>query len=177
LVEELRGTRGVRTLVDDVIDAAHERVDRRLVFARQVERLHLADELRVRRWQHRPLARQVVLLPAQHVAEEPRRLVVEVVPGGEHTLRVDRALHLPAEEEQVAGPAEGGVVRAELDLGPRTAPPALHQAPPEMTARISISSLSSTTSPSVNRSSPRITMAVPGRMPSSASSAPTRRGP
>src|SRR5205814_6230694 len=100
------------------------------------------------------LPRAVGVLADAEPEVEPRRVVTEVgehVPqreavlaardrdqdplaGDEHTLCVDRALHLPAEEEQVAGPAEGGVVRAELDLGPRTAPPALHQAPPEMTA-------------------------------------------
>ena len=47
----------------------------------------------------------------------------------EHLLAVDRALDLAAEEEEVAGPAEAGVVRAQLHLGLRLAPRALHAAP------------------------------------------------
>src|SRR5581483_11037261 len=276
-----------RTFVDDVIDAAHEGVRRGLVLAGQVERLHLPDELRVGRRQDRPLAGEVLLLPTEDVAHEPRRLVIEVVPGREHVepaldrgaievvslhlaarrarrstreacdgrdgepvgllverddperkaarrreggglrvrlvgirpdaepeveagrvvaelrehvpereavlpardrnedalagrehpLRRDGAFDLSAEEKQKTRPAEGRVVRPELHLGARPAARALHAAPPEMTARISTSSDSSTTSPSVKSSSRRITIAVPGSTPSSARSCATRRRP
>src|SRR5262249_9144244 len=45
----------------------------------QVKRLHLADELGMARGEDGALPREVIALPAEHVAEEPRRLVVEVV--------------------------------------------------------------------------------------------------
>src|SRR5262249_34898026 len=95
----------------------------------------------------------------------------------EHPLAGDGTLDLAAEDEQEARPAEGRVVRTELHLRGRATARALHDPPPEMTARISTSSASSSTSASVRRTSPRITMAVPGRTPSSASSCPTRRRP
>src|SRR5581483_7148948 len=287
LVDELGRSGRVRTLLDDVVDPAHERVHRGLVLAHEVERLHLADEPRMRRRKDGALAREMVLLPAEHVAHEPRRLVVEVVtrhedveaavdgrlveevplhrsarragdpargggdrgdgepallggeghdaerkpaarreghdllvrhvgvradaeadvepgrvvaeigehvpereavlPAGdgdeepvallEHPLVRDRALDLTGEEEEEARAAEAGVVRPQLDFGLRPAARAPHAAPPEMTARISISSASSTTSPPVRRTSSRMTIAVPGRIPSSARSAATRRRP
>src|SRR6516225_5985764 len=44
LVQQLRRAGGVRALVHDVVDAAEERVDRRLVLAAAKQRLHLAHE-------------------------------------------------------------------------------------------------------------------------------------
>src|SRR5207244_2788978 len=127
-------------------------------------------------------ARRVVAEVDEHVPQReavlaPRDRDQDALAEHEHVLRGDRSLHLTAEVEEVAGPAEGRVVRPELDLGAFAAPFAFHAAPPEMTARISTSSPSSTTSASVRRRSPRITMAVPGRIPRSVRSAPTRRGP
>src|SRR5439155_8438436 len=146
------------------------------------------DGLGVRELRVRPDAEpevepgRVVAQLGEHVPEREAVLPArdrnqEALRGREHALAGDRALDLAAEVEEVARPAEGRVVGAELDLGLRPAARALHVAPPEMTARISTSSASSTTSASVSRRSPRITMAVPGRMPRSWSSCATRRRP
>src|SRR5262249_29248857 len=101
----------------------------------------------------------------------------QAVRRGEHSLARDGPLDVALEVAEVARATEAGVVGAEVDLGLRLAAGALHAAPPEMTARTSISSPSSTISPSVSSSSPRITIAVPGSTPSSASSLPTDRRP
>jgi len=69
------------------------------------------------------------------------------------------------------------VPAAELDDRLFFASLALHDVPPEITARSSTVSVSSTNSSSVRRSSPRITITVPARMPSDWTSSPTRRRP
>src|SRR4029453_13045559 len=97
--------------------------------------------------------------------------------GRAHALCRDRPLDLPAEKDEVTRPAKAGVVRPQVDLGLRATAGARHVPPPEMTARTSTSSSSSTISPSRSRRSPRITMTVPGSTPSSARRRPTERRP
>src|SRR5262249_49663064 len=96
---------------------------------------------------------------------------------GAHVLACDGAFHVAPEEAEVARTAEARVVRAQVHFRLRAASRALHAAPPEITARTSTSSSSSSISPSSSRTSPRITMAVPGSTPSSASRRPTGRRP
>ena len=83
LVEELRGADTVRTLFDDVVDAAEKGVHRGFQLTQAVERPHLANKPRVSRGQDRFFPRQILGLPVERVAQQPRGLVVEVVAGGE----------------------------------------------------------------------------------------------
>ena len=103
-------------------------VRRRLALAQPHERLHLAGEAGRRR-QHRVLAAEVAGLPAQHVAEQHRGLVVEVVAGGDDVVAVVERGRVEQvalrEAARAAGRAAGGrggagdvvaVVGREVDL-------------------------------------------------------------
>src|SRR5262249_58611286 len=88
--------------------------------AGEVQGLHLADELRMRGLEDRPLAREVIDLPAEHVAEEAGRLVVEVVTGGQD---IELACGCRVEDVPLEGATgrAGGATRAGGDVGYRQA--------------------------------------------------------
>ena len=90
LVPEVPVADGHRALLDDVVDAGEHAVRRELALAQPNERLDLARESGRRR-QHRMLAAEVLRVPPQHVAEQHRGFVVEVVTGREHVVAVRRA--------------------------------------------------------------------------------------
>src|SRR4051794_2408030 len=71
-----------RALLDLVVDALQHAVRRHLALAQAHQGLDLAHEPGRRR-QHRVLATQVACVPPEHVAQQHRRLVVEVVAGGD----------------------------------------------------------------------------------------------
>src|SRR4051812_19828460 len=87
LVAEVLVALGHRALLDDVVDAGEHAVRRRLPLTEPNERLHLPREPPLAR-QHGHLATEVLRLPAQHVAEQDRSFVVEVVAGGHHVVAV-----------------------------------------------------------------------------------------
>src|SRR5574341_432466 len=64
LVEIRKVANRVRALIVDVINPAHERVDRGLTFVKSAERFDFFRKTRVRRWQHRRLSREQAGLPA-----------------------------------------------------------------------------------------------------------------
>src|SRR5262249_50397053 len=98
--------------------------------------------------------------------------------GIEHALLGDGPLDLALEVEDEAGTTEAGVVLAQLDLGGRFAAGGLYRsAPPGVAERTSITSSASSMLPSGTSSSPRITIAVPGRKPSSRNTSAARRRP
>src|SRR6266536_3539062 len=76
-----------RALLDLIVEAPEHAVRGGLTLAQSVQRLDLPREPR-RRGQHRMLAAQIARLPTQHVAQENRRLVVEVVAGGDDVVSV-----------------------------------------------------------------------------------------
>ena len=90
LVAEVPVARGHRALLDLVVDAAQHAVGRGLALAEPHERLHLAHEPG-RRGQHGVLAAEVAGVPAEHVAEQDRGLVVEVVAGGDDVVAAARS--------------------------------------------------------------------------------------
>ena len=87
LEPEVAVARRHRALLDLVVDPAQHAVGRGLPLAEPDERLHLAGEAG-RGGQHRVLAAEVRGLPAQHVAEQHRGFVVEVVAGGDDVVAV-----------------------------------------------------------------------------------------
>src|SRR5438552_3518899 len=177
LVRDGGGALGERALLDDVVDAAQERVGRRLALGQAVERLHAPDQLGVRGGQRRRLARQRVRLPVPPRAEQRRGLAVPVVAGGPHRHAVLEGRTVPAVALQEVGGAEGGVVPPEHEGGRAAALAALHRTPPDITGRSSITSSSRSIWSAVTRSSPRITSTVSGRMSSSRRTSLTRRLP
>ena len=74
-----------RALLHDVVDAPQHAVGGHLPLAQPDQRLDLAGEAVARR-QDGILPAQVGEVPAQHVAEQHGRLVVEVVAGGDHVV-------------------------------------------------------------------------------------------
>src|SRR2546425_889600 len=117
LVGDGGGALGERTFVDDVVDAPQKGVGRRLALGQPIERLHAPGQLGMRGGERGRLARERIGLPVEHVAEEHRRLVVQVVAGGD-----DRVAVLdggPIHEVALAEPAgrAGGPARGLLDLG------------------------------------------------------------
>src|SRR5215211_379412 len=100
-----------RALLDLIVDALQQAVRGRLALPESVQRLHLPREPGSRR-QHGMLTAQVRSLPTQHVAEKDRRLVVEVVTGGDDVVAVldgDRVEQVPFRES--ARPARSSVRR------------------------------------------------------------------
>src|SRR5690606_14289086 len=84
----------------------------------------------------------------------------DALAGAEHGEVVDGPAHLlPAVVDEV-GRAEVGVVAPDADDRRPAAHPALHDAPPEITGRISTSSSSSRTASPGTSSPPRITSTV-----------------
>nr|WP_320412812.1 hypothetical protein [Candidatus Microthrix sp.] len=71
---------GHRALLDQVVDARHHAVGGHLALPQADQRLHLAGKA-VAGGQNGPLPAQVGHLPAQHVAEQHRSFVIEVVAG------------------------------------------------------------------------------------------------
>jgi hypothetical protein len=65
-----------------VVDALQKTVGRSLELSHAVERFDLAHKAALGR-QHRALAAQIGRIPTQHIGEQPRHLVVEVVAGGQ----------------------------------------------------------------------------------------------
>ena len=84
LVEEAFGPQAVGALLHDVVDAADDRVCRRLALRDPVERLHFLHEVRVGARENGRLPGQELGLPVQEVAEQDRRLIIQIVPGGDH---------------------------------------------------------------------------------------------
>ena len=80
LVAQVAVARSHRALLDLVVDAAQHAVRRHLPLTQPNQRLDLAGKP-VAASENRQLAGQVVGLPTQRVAEQHRRLVVEVVAG------------------------------------------------------------------------------------------------
>src|SRR5437879_4844618 len=83
-VGDRRGARRERAFLDDVVDAAKERIGRRLALRQPIERLHATHQLGMRRRQRRRLPRERVGLPVHDRPEQRRRFVVEIVTGGHH---------------------------------------------------------------------------------------------
>src|SRR3954454_18147569 len=99
-----------RALLDLIVDASKQAVRGRLALPQPVERLDLPREAGARR-QHGMLTPQVAGLPAQHVAEEDGRLVVEVVTGGDDVVAVldgDRVEQMPFRESACAARSSMG---------------------------------------------------------------------
>ena len=82
-VEDRLRAHRVGALLDNVVNAAQDGVGRRLALGQPEERFYLLDQA-VFFGQHRRLPAQVARLPAKHVAEQRRRLVVQVVARGDH---------------------------------------------------------------------------------------------
>ena len=72
-------------LLDDVVDPPQKTVRRSLTLAQPDQGLHLSGEA-VAGLQHRQLPAEILGLPPQGVAHQHRRLVVEVVAGGERVV-------------------------------------------------------------------------------------------
>ena len=87
LVAEVAVAGGHRALLDDVVDAAEHAVRGDSRSPSRTSGFTLRTKP-ARRGQHRVLAAEVARLPAQHVAEQHRGFVVEVVPGREHVVAV-----------------------------------------------------------------------------------------
>src|SRR6184192_2866674 len=93
-----------------------------------------------------------------------------------HLLLRDGPVDLALKVEEKAGPAKGGMMGAQVDLGALMTASALHR-PPEITERISMSSSSCIRSSSVSRRLSRITITVAGSNASFSRRAATRRRP
>ena len=120
LVAEVAVARGHRALLDDVVDAGEHAVGRELALAEPHERLHLAHEAGCC-GQHRMLAAEVLDLPAQHVAEQHRRFVVEVVAGREHVVAVrERGVVEDVALRQAARRARGALGSPAIRSGRRS---------------------------------------------------------
>src|SRR5439155_19182123 len=100
----------------------------------------------------------------------------DAVVRGKHRLLRDGPVDLALKVEEKAGPAKGGMMGAQVDLGALMTASALHR-PPEITERISMSSSSCIRSSSVSRRLSRITITVAGSNASFSRRAATRRRP
>src|SRR5215467_1272843 len=105
LVGDGSGALGEGTFLDDVVDAAQEGVGGSLPLGESVQWLDPARELGMRGVEGGRLARQRIHLPVEHVAEEHGRLVVQVVPSGDHAIAVlhRRPVHQVAFAEAAGG--------------------------------------------------------------------------
>src|SRR4029453_13370015 len=91
-----------------------------------------------------------VALVDQHVPQRQRVLAARdgdqhLLVAFEHPVAPNRLPDLIAEELHEVGGAEGGVVPSQLEDGPVPALATLHRAPPDITGRSSIVSVSLTT--------------------------------
>ena len=86
LVENHFRALGHGTFLDDVVDAIDDGIGRDFPFGEAAEGFDLFRKAFHRCRQRRALFLEIFVLPVQHIAQQTRRFVIEIVAGGHHVV-------------------------------------------------------------------------------------------